>query len=167
LLKKEKGNVPSDKVNTIIGKDTCFKGSINTRGIVRVDGELEGDVVTQSDVIIGESGKAMAEVKGKNVAIAGRVEGNVKAEGKMELKKTGALIGDATAQQVSIDDGAVFKGRCQMKSKKEVAPGRKTKFSFSRVEGNGRQGDENGNDKDSNVHNFSVEESAKSEDMVK
>ncbi len=119
LLKREKGDVSTDRVNTVIGKGTFFKGTIKTNGIVRVDGEMEGDIITQGDVIIGESGKVKVEIKAANVAIAGSVEGNIDAEGKMELRDTGALVGDVKAYHLAIDDGALFKGNCEMKNKNE------------------------------------------------
>jgi len=125
LFRKEQVDASNDKVNTVIGKGTHFKGSITSNGIVRVDGEMEGEINTQGNVIVGENGKVKAGVKAKNVAVAGNIEGNVEAEGKTEIKGTGVLAGDIKTNGLAIDDGAVFTGSCEMKTKDEALPGKK------------------------------------------
>ena len=40
MFKKTPIETPPDKVNTVIGKDTCFKGSIKAKGLIRIDGDV-------------------------------------------------------------------------------------------------------------------------------
>jgi len=127
MFKKEREEASNDKVNTVIGKNTFFKGSIESKGIIRLDGEMEGDISTQGNVIIGEGGSAKIDVKAKNVAIAGRLEGNIEAEGKTEIKSTGTLIGNVKTYALAIDDGAVYSGNCEMKRKDQGTADQKKK----------------------------------------
>lgn len=117
MFKKTPIETPPDKVNTVIGKDTCFKGSIKAKGLIRIDGEMEGEIETQGDVVIGEGGKVNLELKARHVAIAGRFEGNLEAEGKLEIKNSGIVIGSVKTNGLLVDDGAVFSGSMEMRQK--------------------------------------------------
>lgn len=117
MFKKTPIETPPDKVNTVIGKDTCFKGSIKAKGLIRIDGEMEGEIETQGDVVIGEGGKVNLELKARHVAIAGRFEGSLEAEGKLEIKNSGIVIGSVKTYGLLIDDGAVFSGSMEMRQK--------------------------------------------------
>ncbi len=120
MFKKDQLDTPPDKVNTVIGKDTKFKGSISAKGLIRIDGEMEGDINTLGDVVVGESGKVTLEMKARNVAIAGRFEGALETEGKLEIRSTGVVIGTVKTNGILIDDGAVFSGNVEMKRNDKV-----------------------------------------------
>ncbi|RJX26761.1 MAG: polymer-forming cytoskeletal protein [Dethiobacter sp.] len=105
------------KVDTLIGKETSITGKLEARGILRIDGRYEGDIYAESDIIIGETALIKADVKGINITLAGRVEGNIKAENKLEIRSGGALIGDVTAAVLSIEEGSLFAGSCKMELK--------------------------------------------------
>ena len=44
----------------------------------------------------------------------GSVRGNVRAKGKIEIKKNGSVNGDLTTPQIIIEDGAYFKGSIEI-----------------------------------------------------
>ncbi len=119
MFKKGSVDTMTDKVDTIIGKDTFFSGNINGKGVIRIDGEIEGAVHNKGDVIIGESGKVAAELNARNITIAGLYEGTLEAEGKLELKKTATAIGTFRANGLVIEDGAVLSGSMEMKQKEQ------------------------------------------------
>jgi len=128
LFNKDNLEVPSDKINTIIGKDTVFQGSINGKGLIRIDGEVEGDIANTGDVIIGENGKAKVELKARNVTIAGLLEGTVDAEGKVDLKSTGTATGSLKTKKLTIEEGAVLSGSTEMQAKEQASgPSSKSK----------------------------------------
>ena len=117
----KKGSVERmpDKVDTIIGKDTFFSGNVNGKGVIRIDGEIEGAVQNKGDVIIGENGKVAAELSARNITIAGLYEGTLEAEGKLELKKTATATGTFKANGLIIEEGAVISGSMEMKQKEQ------------------------------------------------
>jgi len=121
LFRRDNLETPPDKVNTVIGKDTYFKGVINGKGLIRIDGEAEGNITNKGDVIIGESGRVVVELKARNVTIAGHYEGDLDAEGKLELKKTATAIGTFRANGLIVEEGAVVSGSMDMKNKEEVS----------------------------------------------
>lgn len=110
-----------EQVETIIGKDTQFKGSIQATSTIRVDGQFEGELSTTSDAVIGETGNLKAQVKAKNVTIAGIVNGNMDVQDKLELLPTARLFGDIKVGVLIIGEGATFKGACEMRHEAAVS----------------------------------------------
>ncbi len=129
MFKKDNLETPPDKVNTIIGKETVFKGTIQGKGLIRIDGVVEGSIVNKGDIIIGESGKAALELKARNITIAGHYEGTLEAEGRLELKRTAAASGTFKTNGLLIEEGAVLCGSMEMKLKDQSAA-TKTKYDF-------------------------------------
>jgi len=114
---------PPEKVSTVIGKDTTFKGTIRAKGPIRIDGKVEGEIHTQGDVIIGESGWGVLDLKALNVSVAGRFEGTLEAEGKLDIRSSGAVLGNIKANGLVVDDGAVFSGSIVMRGKEQPGKG--------------------------------------------
>ncbi|MBS3873648.1 MAG: polymer-forming cytoskeletal protein [Firmicutes bacterium] len=110
-----------DKVDTIVGAGTLFVGDIHVKGTLRIDGRVEGKVISSGDVVVGETGALEAEVRGRSIKLAGTLKGNAFASGTLELASTGKLYGDIEVGKVVISDGAVFQGQCKMHSPEVTA----------------------------------------------
>lgn len=108
--------VSNTKVETIIGPGTIIEGDIKSTGMVRVEGKCTGDIITDGAVIIGEGAYINGNITAGNVSLGGRVEGNVRCSGVLEIMLKGALIGDVDAMELSIQKGAVFNGKCNILS---------------------------------------------------
>ncbi len=106
----------SERVDTIIGKGTQVTGKIVAEGLIRIDGRFEGDLQSAGDVIIGEGGIAVADIKGRHLTVAGELQGDAKLAGRLELTATGKLIGDISVDTLLIRDGGIFKGQCEMRA---------------------------------------------------
>jgi cytoskeletal protein CcmA (bactofilin family) len=115
----------SDQIETIIGKDTEVKGSIIAAGAIRVDGQVDGEIVSKGDIVIGETGEVKAQIKARSATIAGSVHGNADIIDKLELASSAKLYGDIKTGVLIISEGAVFKGSCEMRRGSEVEPYRK------------------------------------------
>ena len=110
------------RVETIISTGTEIKGDVSTEGTVRVDGLVDGHILKAHGVIIGEAGKLTGDVKAESIVIGGEVSGNVDASANLELLATAKVYGDIKTQMLSIQEGAVFEGKCTMTAiKKEPA----------------------------------------------
>lgn len=112
-------NTVNKIVETMVGKDTVLNGTLQSRGSVRIDGTFQGEINSQGDLIIGEDAQVKACVDCANIIIAGRLDGNVCAKGKLELRSTGVMIGDVEAGTVSVEEGAVIKGYCIIKTSED------------------------------------------------
>ncbi|MBI3298225.1 MAG: polymer-forming cytoskeletal protein [Elusimicrobia bacterium] len=101
-------------VTTVIGSEAYFQGALTVRGSLRVDGEVEGNILEAQTVIIGPKGRVRGDICAEHVVIAGSVSGEVAASSQLELKAGGRVVGDIRTPKLTIDDGAVFEGRCAM-----------------------------------------------------
>lgn len=115
-----------DKVETLLGRGTEFRGNLVSRGVVRLDGKFEGEIQHGGSLFIGESAQVTANVKCKHLTVAGQLRGNVDCEGKLELLPSGHLYGDIKMAQLVIADGAVFQGASMMREPAD--PKKKAEF---------------------------------------
>lgn len=114
MFGSKKQNSIGDQVGTIIGSDTAFKGNITSQGTIRIDGQHEGELTTAGDLVVGEGGRLQAQIKARNAVVAGMVNGNIDVSDKLELLATAKVYGDIKVGTLTINEGAVFRGACQM-----------------------------------------------------
>ena len=106
--------IKPEEAETIIGAGVKVEGTFSAVGNVIIKGELVGSMETQSDVYLMEGGVIEANIKSNNAIIAGRVKGNLKVEEKIELSSTAKLSGDINCQSLSIEEGAILHGKCNV-----------------------------------------------------
>lgn len=111
---KKQATSIGDQVATIIGSETSFKGNITSQGTVRIDGQHEGELTTAGDLVVGEGGNLETLVKARNALIAGVVKGNIEVSDRLELLPTAKVYGDIKVGTLTINEGAVFRGACNM-----------------------------------------------------
>lgn len=100
----------SDRPNHL-SKTIVLKGTITGSEDLYVDGKLEGSVELPNNTLtVGVNGQVQANVNAREVVILGKLNGNVTAADRVEIKAQGALTGDVSAARISIEDGAFFKG---------------------------------------------------------
>ena len=102
-------------MNTIIGKDTVITGTLDIKGALRVDGTVNGKIISSDCVTIGASGTVEAEIEANTAVIAGKLSGNIHATEKIELQAKCEMSGDLKTKSLVIEQGAVFCGACNMK----------------------------------------------------
>lgn len=105
------------RMETILGPETHFQGTIRSKGFIRVDGRVEGGISAEG-VVIGEHGHVQGDVTAKTVVIGGKVTGNIVAAQTLELQGKSQIFGDIRTSQLSIAEGAVFEGNCVMTADK-------------------------------------------------
>lgn len=108
------GNPEPPAANTIIGPGSSARGTLMVSGTLRVDGEFEGDILNCERLEIGEHGLMRADVEVKEAMIRGRVLGNIRALGTVEMKAGSHVEGDVAAFSVVMEPGVHFSGRCTM-----------------------------------------------------
>ncbi len=94
-----------------IGKSVVVKGELSGSEDLYLDGEVEGSIeLNGHGIIIGPNGKIRANIRAKDIIVHGKVDGNLYASDRVELRKSAVLVGDVFTQRVAIEDGAYFKG---------------------------------------------------------
>ena len=114
LTRNQGSNDVEAPPNTVIGVGASFRGTLMVSGTLRIEGELEGDILNCERLEIGEHGVMRADIEVKEALIFGRVYGNIRALGTIELKAGCRVEGDVWAVSVTMDPGVYFTGRCTM-----------------------------------------------------
>jgi cytoskeletal protein CcmA (bactofilin family) len=99
-------------INTILGKGSSITGDLRINGFVRLDGDIDGNLETDGNVIIGDNARIRGDVKAKSVIISGIVVGNIIAQEGIKILSEAAVLGDVISHKVQIDDKATFNGKC-------------------------------------------------------
>jgi cytoskeletal protein CcmA (bactofilin family) len=100
---------------TNLTQDVEIKGTIKFGEAMRIDGKFDGELITDNgELTVGKTGNVKANVKVRSAVIEGRLDGNIKASDKVELKQKAQLIGDLQAKILVIEEGVVFVGKCNV-----------------------------------------------------
>ncbi len=99
-------------INTIIGKGSSITGNLRINGFVRLDGDINGNLETDGNIIIGDGARIKGDVKAKAVIVGGIVLGNILAQESIKLLSNSAVLGDVISRKVQIEDKATFHGHC-------------------------------------------------------
>lgn len=103
-------------VNSIIGEGARFKGELASEGSVSINGEFEGKIRVEGEVIVSPGGKVVGELYGGSVVISGRVDGNIAAKQNLEITKNGRVHGDLLGGKIIIEEGSTYHGRVKVES---------------------------------------------------
>lgn len=115
LFRKEQPLVAnSGNLDTVLGASANVKGVLKSDGNIRVDGILQGRIETAGNVVIGPSAKVVADVCANSVQVWGHVQGNIQAEGRLEILATGRVFGELSVSALMIEKGGLFRGQCYM-----------------------------------------------------
>ena len=109
----------SDDIIAFVGEEVTFKGTIRYQGTVRVDGRLEGEIYTDGNLIIGQKAVIMAKIEAGMVTCQGRITGEILAKNRVKLLSPAIFDGTITTPLLSMDEGVMFNGSCNMPQKGE------------------------------------------------
>lgn len=111
--------VPMGKGLSTLSADLTFEGNVSGSGDLQVDGTVKGDLRV-GRLIVGETGAVEGNVSADYVEVRGRIVGGVNGK-QVKLLGTAYVDGDITHEQLSIDAGAYFQGRC-IQGRRDAAP---------------------------------------------
>ena len=108
-----------DEIKAFLGKDTEFEGKLTFTGAVRIDGHFKGEVFSEGTLIVGETAVIESDIQASHIIISGDVRGNIVAENRIEIHSPGKVCGNLKAPVVTIDEGVIFEGNCQMQKRND------------------------------------------------
>ncbi len=110
----------NSRLESLIGSNSGFRGDVDAKGTLRVDGALEGNI-TAEYVIIGEKACIKGNITANGITIGGKVEGNLESKGLIEITPKGFVSGNILTAKLAIAEGGTYSGRVLMdKSKSNV-----------------------------------------------
>ncbi len=96
---------------TRIGKSIVIKGELSCGEDLYIDGQVEGTIDPKGNrLTIGPNGSVKANVNACAVVVQGKLEGNIYASDRVDLKQSAIVVGHIATQRISIDEGAYLKG---------------------------------------------------------
>ncbi|MGH0029170.1 MAG: bactofilin family protein [Myxococcota bacterium] len=97
----------------VLPEGASFEGLLVLPGPARIDGRVRGEVLAASDLWIGPSGCIEADLEVRAVTVEGRVEGDVRARERIDLRGTARVHGNVSAPRLAMSEGCVVDGRCE------------------------------------------------------
>ncbi|HXO36041.1 MAG TPA: polymer-forming cytoskeletal protein [Candidatus Acidoferrales bacterium] len=98
-----------------IGKSVVVKGELSGSEDLYVDGQIEGSIALKGNSLtVGPNGQVKASVDAKGVVVQGKLDGNIQASDRVDLRKSAIVTGDISAQRISIEEGAYLKGKVEI-----------------------------------------------------
>lgn len=97
--------------DTIIGQNVKLQGNLTNQGAIQINGTVEGQVESDSTVIIGGNALVKGPIRAKNIEVSGEIHGSIIAEERIELNPKAKLYGDVTTRNFVIKLGAIFEGK--------------------------------------------------------
>jgi len=124
MLKKKAKNL-LDEVETLIGRNAAFEGTIKTDKVMRIDGKVFGNIYA-GGIIIGETAEITGDIESNVILVGGAIKGNINAAETIEVLPSAKIFGDIKTNALAIAEGAQFYGKSSM-TIKETINGAETK----------------------------------------
>jgi cytoskeletal protein CcmA (bactofilin family) len=96
---------------TVIAGGSVVVGTLRVRGMVQVDGTIEGSLLAEGHVSVGPEGRVIGDVVADDLSIGGNVEGSLHARGHLHVLPSGCVRGEVRYTTLEVDRGGVMDGR--------------------------------------------------------
>ncbi|MFO0416613.1 MAG: polymer-forming cytoskeletal protein [Pseudomonadota bacterium] len=103
---------------TIIGQDAAIRGDLRSKGDLVISGTVEGEVSSESKLVIAQGGSVTGRITALEVVIEGRLVGDSSAQRSLSILASADVRGDVVTPVIMIEPGATFVGRCSMAEQK-------------------------------------------------
>lgn len=101
-------------VLSLIGAGMRIVGDIDTTGVVKIEGTVEGNIRNARQVLLGRQGEITGDVHARDVVLGGRVSGTIYASERVEVQGTASVNGDIQTRSIVVLEGARVNGAVKM-----------------------------------------------------
>ena len=118
-------NTPATNSKNVLNSDVEVKGTLKFSGELTFDGKLDGDIQSEGSLNLGDNAVVKGNINVTTVVVRGKVNGNVTAKEKIDIKSKTELFGDIRAPKLVIEEGVTFVGKSEVNPNKvtpTVAP---------------------------------------------
>jgi cytoskeletal protein CcmA (bactofilin family) len=102
------------RTDTLIGADLSVEGNISSTGVLRIQGDVHGDVSCDADsggtIVVDKSGSIAGSVKAPHIVVSGHVAGPLHSLESIEIQEGACVVGDAYYKEIDIRAGGVLEG---------------------------------------------------------
>jgi cytoskeletal protein CcmA (bactofilin family) len=110
-------NMNGTTKNTL-GSDVEIKGNLKFSGELTFEGKLEGEIQTDGILNLGDSATVNGNINAQSVVVRGKVNGNITAKEKIEIKTKAELFGDIRSAKLIVEEGVTFVGKTEVNPNK-------------------------------------------------
>jgi cytoskeletal protein CcmA (bactofilin family) len=121
MLKKGSGTPEQAEITAFLGKGTEFKGVLSFEGTIRVDGKVEGEIISKDTLIASDGAILQGEISVGTIILSGRIIGNINAGQKVHLLAPANVQGNIKTPKLIIEEGVTFDGKCEMAGEKKTS----------------------------------------------
>src|SRR3954471_10950714 len=114
-------NANQSNSKNVLNSDVELKGVLKFSGEMTFDGKLEGDINSDGNLNLGDNAVIKGNINVGTVVVRGKINGNVAAKEKIDIKAKTELFGDVRAPKLVIEEGVTFVGKSEINPNK-VAP---------------------------------------------
>ena len=111
----------------VVNSDVEIKGTLKFSGELTFDGRLEGEIQTDGVLNLGDGAVVNGNINAQSVVVRGKINGNINAKEKIDIKSKTEMFGDIRAAKLAIEEGVTFVGKTEVNPNKvtpSVAPAR-------------------------------------------
>ena len=101
------GNSPKN----VLASDVEIKGNLKFAGELTFEGKLDGEIDSDGSLLLGESAVVNGNINVGSVVVRGKINGNITARDKIDIKAKTELFGDIKAAKLVIEEGITFVGK--------------------------------------------------------
>ena len=114
-------NTTPNNSKNILAADVEVKGTLKFSGELTFEGKLEGEIQSDGVLNLGDSAVVNGNINAQSVVVRGKVNGNIVAKEKIDIKAKTEMFGDIRAAKLAIEEGVTFVGKTEVNPNK-VAP---------------------------------------------
>jgi cytoskeletal protein CcmA (bactofilin family) len=120
MLKKGSGSPEQSEITAFLGKGTEFKGVLSFEGTIRIDGKVEGEIISKDTLIAGDGSYLQGDISVGILISSGKTVGNITASQKVHFLAPGNIQGTIKTPKLIIEEGVVFDGKSEMAVEKKA-----------------------------------------------
>jgi cytoskeletal protein CcmA (bactofilin family) len=99
---------------SIIAKDMAIRGDMETEGVVRIEGRIQGTVRAGSQVLVGQGARVEGDLHTREAVIGWDVVGSIHATERVELQATAAVTGNIHTPRIAVMEGGKVSGEVRI-----------------------------------------------------
>jgi cytoskeletal protein CcmA (bactofilin family) len=102
------------ELNGFLDTGSRITGELRFEQAFRIDGALDGKVVSEGELVVGEQGLVEGEIEVGTLYVSGTVRAKARAQRRIEITSTGRVYGEISTPALVIEEGALLQGHCSM-----------------------------------------------------
>ena len=118
---RAKRSVIGDAELSILAKGMRVKGELETKGVVKIEGHVEGSIRADGQVLVAKGGRVDGDIYSRQAVIGGEVHGAIYADERVEVQSSSLVVGDVTTPKIIVQEGGRINGSVKMANPKALS----------------------------------------------